>query len=310
MTSTQFHLQIKFYPIQSHQIQRMSNSERISSPPFALAQQRPIVRIPVPKQRHISPNPWALNTKHHYTLAKCRGRCTLLPQTNIHICLNQLPNPRKFDIHLLKQRSANTQKPKTPKKKTPSNWGGTRNSIHRIPAKCCANGSAWSGAYIGGGAGRAEGETAEEGAGRQGLRVHGARVCHGHADAAIPLPPKLHKFFSSCCEGRREEMKERKGKGREEERRDPCVVGRVGDGLIREWLGGPHRVQMDRGRCEHTRLRARDYFTSSTLIGRKGGGRPSSLHTTFEGPTEYSLPAISVNPREWIKVNLCRGANS
>ena len=38
----------------------------------------------------------------------------------------------------------------------------------------------------------------------------------------------------------------------------------------------------------HTRLRARDHCTSSTLIGGKGGAGPSSLlHTTLEGPTEY-----------------------
>jgi hypothetical protein len=37
----------------------------------------------------------------------------------------------------------------------------------------------------------------------------------------------------------------------------------------------------------HTRLRARDHYTSSTLIGGKGRTGPSSLHTTFEGPTEY-----------------------
>jgi hypothetical protein len=37
----------------------------------------------------------------------------------------------------------------------------------------------------------------------------------------------------------------------------------------------------------HTRLRARDHYTSSTLIGGKGGASPSSLHTTLEGPTEY-----------------------
>ena len=37
------------------------------------------------------------------------------------------------------------------------------------------------------------------------------------------------------------------------------------------------------------RLRARDHYTSSTLIGGKGGaGGPSLLlHTTLEGPTEY-----------------------
>ena len=39
--------------------------------------------------------------------------------------------------------------------------------------------------------------------------------------------------------------------------------------------------------ASHTRLRARDHYTSITLIGRKGGAGPSSLHTTLEGPTEY-----------------------
>ena len=95
--------------------------------------------------------------------------------------------------------------------------------------------------YIGGGAGRAEGETAEEGAGRQGLRVHGARVCHGHDGAAIPPPPTLHKFaippppmlhkfFASCGSWSRSERRRREG-GREVVA--PCVVGRVGAGLIR-----------------------------------------------------------------------------
>ena len=37
----------------------------------------------------------------------------------------------------------------------------------------------------------------------------------------------------------------------------------------------------------HTRLRARDQYTSNTLIGGKGGAGPSSLHTPLEGPTEY-----------------------
>jgi hypothetical protein len=35
----------------------------------------------------------------------------------------------------------------------------------------------------------------------------------------------------------------------------------------------------------HTRLRARDQYTSSTLIGGKGKAGLSSLHTTLEGPT-------------------------
>jgi hypothetical protein len=37
----------------------------------------------------------------------------------------------------------------------------------------------------------------------------------------------------------------------------------------------------------HTRLRARDHYTSSTLIGGKGRGTPSSLHSTLEGLTKY-----------------------
>ena len=37
----------------------------------------------------------------------------------------------------------------------------------------------------------------------------------------------------------------------------------------------------------HTRLRAHDHYTSSTLIGGKRGAGPSSLHTTLEGPMEY-----------------------
>ena len=38
----------------------------------------------------------------------------------------------------------------------------------------------------------------------------------------------------------------------------------------------------------HTqRPRARDHYTSSTLIGGEGGAGPSSLHTMLEGPTEY-----------------------
>ena len=37
----------------------------------------------------------------------------------------------------------------------------------------------------------------------------------------------------------------------------------------------------------HTRLGARDHYTSSTLIGGKGGDGPSSLHATLEGPQEY-----------------------
>jgi hypothetical protein len=38
----------------------------------------------------------------------------------------------------------------------------------------------------------------------------------------------------------------------------------------------------------HTRLRACDHYTSSTLIGGKGRAGPSLLHTMLEGPTEYA----------------------
>ena len=37
----------------------------------------------------------------------------------------------------------------------------------------------------------------------------------------------------------------------------------------------------------HMRVRARDHYTSSTVIGGKGGAGPNSLYTTLEGPTEY-----------------------
>ena len=47
--------------------------------------------------------------------------------------------------------------------------------------------------------------------------------------------------------------------------------------LVSKWLRA----------TSHTRLRARDHSTSSTFIGGKGGAGPSSLHTTFAGPTEY-----------------------
>ena len=37
------------------------------------------------------------------------------------------------------------------------------------------------------------------------------------------------------------------------------------------------------------RLRDRDHYISSTLIGGKGGAGPSLLHITLEGPTEYVI---------------------
>ena len=42
-----------------------------------------------------------------------------------------------------------------------------------------------------------------------------------------------------------------------------------------------------KGHFSHTRLWARDHYTSSTFIGGKGGAGPSLLHTTLEGPTGY-----------------------
>ena len=41
------------------------------------------------------------------------------------------------------------------------------------------------------------------------------------------------------------------------------------------------------GATSHTRLRARDGYNSSTLIGEKGGANSSSLHTTLEGPIKH-----------------------
>ena len=43
----------------------------------------------------------------------------------------------------------------------------------------------------------------------------------------------------------------------------------------------------ERRATSHTRLRAHDHHTSSTLSGGKGGAGPSSLHTRLEGPMEY-----------------------
>ena len=39
---------------------------------------------------------------------------------------------------------------------------------------------------------------------------------------------------------------------------------------------------------------------------------PSKLFVWYlmENWTEYSLPSINVNPREWIKVNIYRGVNT
>ena len=59
-------------------------------------------------------------------------------------------------------------------------------------------------------------------------------------------------------------------------------------------VGRNHLVMIETSKCgwtiratSHRRPIARDHYTSSTLIGGKGGACPSSLHTTLEGPTEY-----------------------
>ena len=57
-------------------------------------------------------------------------------------------------------------------------------------------------------------------------------------------------------------------------------------------MAQPHIAMATLGRVQnratsHTRVRAREHFTSSTLIGGSGGAGPSSLHTTLEGPKEY-----------------------
>ena len=51
--------------------------------------------------------------------------------------------------------------------------------------------------------------------------------------------------------------------------------------------GLPPNITLTVRATSHTRLRARDHYTSSTLIDGKGGAGPSSLHTTLEGPMEY-----------------------
>ena len=58
---------------------------------------------------------------------------------------------------------------------------------------------------------------------------------------------------------------------------------------IKPVYGTPHRsLNLYVRATSHTRLRARDQYISSTLIGGKGGAGPSSLlHTTLEGPMEY-----------------------
>ena len=45
-------------------------------------------------------------------------------------------------------------------------------------------------------------------------------------------------------------------------------------------------LQQNTGHFTHE-TSACDHYTSSTLIGTKGGAGPSSLRTTLEGPTEF-----------------------
>ena len=49
----------------------------------------------------------------------------------------------------------------------------------------------------------------------------------------------------------------------------------------------PHIDKAGLRATAHTRLRARYHYTSSTLIGGKGGDGPNSVHTTVEGPMGY-----------------------
>ena len=53
-------------------------------------------------------------------------------------------------------------------------------------------------------------------------------------------------------------------------------------------------------------LRARDHYTSSTLIGGQGGTNPNTLHTMLDGPTEYvnARWMESLHGIEWI---VCHG---
>ena len=67
------------------------------------------------------------------------------------------------------------------------------------------------------------------------------------------------------------------------------LVGGRGNGRILTDYAqkSPRTLDLHLRATSHTRLRARNHYTSSTLIGGKGGVGPSSLRTTLEGPTEY-----------------------
>jgi hypothetical protein len=52
--------------------------------------------------------------------------------------------------------------------------------------------------------------------------------------------------------------------------------------------------------ASHTRLRARDHYTSCTLIGGEGGAGSSLLHTMLEGPTECTSECKMDVKSTWI----------
>jgi hypothetical protein len=58
-----------------------------------------------------------------------------------------------------------------------------------------------------------------------------------------------------------------------------CAQKSLPDNILRE-------VGLVRA-TSHTRLRARDQYTSSTPIGGEGGAGPSLVHPTLEGPMDY-----------------------
>ena len=54
----------------------------------------------------------------------------------------------------------------------------------------------------------------------------------------------------------------------------------------------------------HTRLRARDHYNSSTLVGGKGGAGPSLLHTLqFNGVCEHKMDVKSTWISPWHQMN-------
>jgi hypothetical protein len=61
------------------------------------------------------------------------------------------------------------------------------------------------------------------------------------------------------------------------------VASKLSDKLLLLVMNGFLYIRV----TSHTRLRARDCYTSSTLIGGKGSAGPSLLHTTLEGSMEY-----------------------